>query len=79
MTNGVQEVQGVVVFITKRYHYLHLIMQPEQNQRNYWQLSWKKNICNTKKWTRSVDMYLCGKMFIDMSEEFIDQNIYVRR
>ena len=32
----------------------------------------EKNICNTKKWTSSVDVYLCGKMLIDMSEEFTD-------
>lgn len=35
-------------------------------------------MCSTSKWTRSVGLYLGGKIFIDMSGELNDQN-YLRR
>ena len=90
MADGIQGAQGVIVFITKRYHdkvvgkrandhcKLEFDFAARTKADKLLAVVMEKDMCNTSKWTRSVGMYLGGKMFIDMSGEFNDQ-AYFRR
>ena len=85
MADRIQGAQGVIVFITKRYHDNVNGKRANNNCKLEFDFAvrikthkllaaiMEKDMRNTSKWNRSDGMYLGGKMFIDMSEEFDDQ------
>lgn len=90
IADGIQGAQGVIIFITKRYHDKVTGKRANDNCKLEFDFAartktdkllavvMERDMRNISKWTRSVDLYLGGKMFIDMSGDFSNQ-AYIRQ
>ena len=77
MADGIGQTQGVIVFITKKYHRKVTGEKTNDNCRREFDYAFRirtsskmmavvmeQGMCDTSKWKRSVGMHLGGKIFV---------------
>lgn len=90
MAGGIEHTKCVIVFITKNYYAKVTGMNGNDNcklefdyaaskktKSNMIAVVMESDMCDTRKWTGSVGIHLCNKIYIDMSGDLNDQT-YLR-